>query len=77
VPGELDRAGAGVEIGAAREPAVHRRGEGDRAQGSKDGALPPQVEVVSECCGVRTAGDRVCGSRRMTAGRGCGASAGP
>jgi hypothetical protein len=32
---------------------------------------------VSECCGVRTAGDRVCGSRRMTAGRRCGASTGP
>ena len=46
------------------EPAVHRRGKGGRALGGEDGPLPPQVEVVSECCGVRTAGDRV---ERVTA----------
>src|SRR6266851_2128255 len=64
VPGELDCGGAGVEGGAARESAVHRRAEGDRAQGSKDGALPPQVEVVPDRCGVPAAGDPV---ERVTA----------
>ena len=59
MPGELNRAGAGVEIGAARKPTVHRRAEGDRAHGSKDGALPPEVEVVPDRCGVGAAGDPV------------------
>ncbi len=59
VPGELDCGWAGVEVGAAREPAVYRRPEGDGAQGRKDGALPPEVEVVSDRCGLGTAGDPV------------------
>ncbi len=56
-PGALDCGWAGVEVGAAREPAVHRRAEGDRAQGRRDGALPPEVEVVPDRCGVGAVGD--------------------